>query len=874
MSGYFADVAALARKDLLLELRARDTLPAMLLFVAAALVIFHFALPSGTGELAGLGLLWVAIVFTALLGLSRAFVAEREQGVLDGLVLAPSDRSAIWLGKALAAFAFLALAEVVALPLFALFFSSVDGATVAGSRARGRRDLRRRRLPRRDGDRDARARAAAARALPAARDPGDRRRRRRERRRTRPGATSAFSRCTTLSLRQSAGLLLSTWLRNNALVASAALAAVLLALGDRADRVLRARRRGRPEPEDLLLPRADRADRVRVLRLGRVEGAALHLWKRPRGRGPRELRRDPPRRDLRRDDARHGLDLGASIAGASGGLWSSRQLVLFLVLFLFYCAYFMLRFSVEPGPRRANLSAVYALFGVVLIPICFLAIRLAEDFIHPTVFTSNGPQMSGSMFFTFCVCVGGDARRLVSRALPARARGEADRRAAARAAGAARMTAEEKYVAAAYLVVFVDAARLRRDHRVEAVAARARARGARRAGAGAWLSCSSGRRCSRTARPRSPTSARRARPGSPGRLATWGVRVGWLAQTALLVAQAARADGFPWATWAGSLNLFVWLVVTAYLIWGCRARFRLLGLAVTPLAAVLFVVARLGGGTELGGAQPLLEPLPRPPRRARARGVRRLHARRRRSPRSTSSRSGGSSGTTRRSCGCRRRPLHTLDGLGGRTIAVSLPALTLGMVVGLVRLERGRRRARRADGRHARDLGRLRLVPRAPLRLRLARAGAPHTSRWPRSRSSSSSGSRFPRPTSHEALARRHLAPSRARRGARARRARRAPSRRRSRASSRTAARVRVPVDVQPHGAVRRRRRRRGARARGAARARRRRGRGAVVPARRPRRGAASLSRRRRPRLARARRRARSSGRCAPRTRPARRARC
>ena len=83
--------------------------------------------------------------------------------------------------------------------------------------------------------------------------------------------------------------------------------------------------------------------------------------------------------------------------------WSERQLTLFLVLFLFYCAYFMLRFSVEPGQRRANLSAVYALFGVVLIPVSFLAIRLAEDFIHPTVFTSHGPQMSGSMFFTFCV---------------------------------------------------------------------------------------------------------------------------------------------------------------------------------------------------------------------------------------------------------------------------------------------------------------------------------------------------------------------------------------------------------------------------------------------------------------------------------------
>ena len=54
---------------------------------------------------------------------------------------------------------------------------------------------------------------------------------------------------------------------------------------------------------------------------------------------------------------------------------------------------------------RANLSAVYALFGVVLIPISFLAIRLANDFIHPTVFTSAGPQMSGSMFATFCVCL-------------------------------------------------------------------------------------------------------------------------------------------------------------------------------------------------------------------------------------------------------------------------------------------------------------------------------------------------------------------------------------------------------------------------------------------------------------------------------------
>jgi heme exporter protein B len=132
MRRYVGDAAALARKDLLLELRARDTLPAMLLFVVGVLVVFHFALPAHASQRASLGLLWVAIVFTALLGLGRAFVAEREQGVLDGLVLAPSDRSAIWIGKVLATLAFLAAAELVALPAFALFFTSVDGSTVLG----------------------------------------------------------------------------------------------------------------------------------------------------------------------------------------------------------------------------------------------------------------------------------------------------------------------------------------------------------------------------------------------------------------------------------------------------------------------------------------------------------------------------------------------------------------------------------------------------------------------------------------------------------------------------------------------------------------------------------------------------------------------
>jgi heme exporter protein B len=127
---YFADVRALARKDLLLELRARDTLPAMLLFVVAVFVVFHFSLPARSSDLAAGGLLWVAIIFTALLGLGRAFVPEREQRVLDALVLAPCDRSAIWVAKAVATLAFLVTAELVALPVFALFFHGLDAATL------------------------------------------------------------------------------------------------------------------------------------------------------------------------------------------------------------------------------------------------------------------------------------------------------------------------------------------------------------------------------------------------------------------------------------------------------------------------------------------------------------------------------------------------------------------------------------------------------------------------------------------------------------------------------------------------------------------------------------------------------------------------
>jgi ABC-type uncharacterized transport system permease subunit len=174
------------------------------------------------------------------------------------------------------------------------------------------------------------------------------------------------------------------------------------------------------------------------------------------------------------------------------------------------------------------------------------------------------------------------------------------------------------------------------------------------------------------------------RPGLAGQVATWGVRVGWLAQTGLLVVQAVRSSSFPWSTWSASLGLFVWLVVGAYLIWGCRPRYRMLGIAVMPLATVLLAVAYAGGGTNGGSSRysnlflvlhvglvlsafagfTLAAALSAlylwQERRLKRREARILRV-------SVPS-------------------LVTLDDLAGRTIAIALPALTLGIGAGLVRL--------------------------------------------------------------------------------------------------------------------------------------------------------------------------------------------
>jgi heme exporter protein B len=113
---------AVLRKDLRLELRTLETVPAMVLLTLVTFVIFHFGLNRNTidGQLAA-GVLTATLLFAAMLGINRLFVAEREQGGFDAFLLAPVDRSAMLLAKATALFLFLVILEVVAVPAFALF---------------------------------------------------------------------------------------------------------------------------------------------------------------------------------------------------------------------------------------------------------------------------------------------------------------------------------------------------------------------------------------------------------------------------------------------------------------------------------------------------------------------------------------------------------------------------------------------------------------------------------------------------------------------------------------------------------------------------------------------------------------------------------
>jgi heme exporter protein B len=116
-----ATVAALIRKDVRLELRSFESVPAMLLFSVSTFVLFHFGLDRSalSGDLAA-GVLWVTLLLAAVLGMNRLFVAEHEQGGFDGFLMAPVDRTALFVAKALLLFGFLVAVEIVAVPAFAV----------------------------------------------------------------------------------------------------------------------------------------------------------------------------------------------------------------------------------------------------------------------------------------------------------------------------------------------------------------------------------------------------------------------------------------------------------------------------------------------------------------------------------------------------------------------------------------------------------------------------------------------------------------------------------------------------------------------------------------------------------------------------------
>ena len=127
---------AILRKDLIRELRTREMLVSMFLFVMLALVIFHFAF--GVREGTDLtyftgGMLWVTFVFGALLGLNRSFAQEKDEDCLDGLLLCPVDRVTIFLAKMTGNLIFLLIIQALAVPVFTLFFIKTSYLADLGS---------------------------------------------------------------------------------------------------------------------------------------------------------------------------------------------------------------------------------------------------------------------------------------------------------------------------------------------------------------------------------------------------------------------------------------------------------------------------------------------------------------------------------------------------------------------------------------------------------------------------------------------------------------------------------------------------------------------------------------------------------------------
>ncbi len=118
-------VYAVVRKDLTAEFRSRELLSAMLVFSLLVIIIFNFALELDikTRETVTSGVLWATFAFAGTLGLNRSMSTEKDRGCMDGLLLAPVDRSAIYFGKALSNLAFMLIVEVIVLPMYAVLYN-------------------------------------------------------------------------------------------------------------------------------------------------------------------------------------------------------------------------------------------------------------------------------------------------------------------------------------------------------------------------------------------------------------------------------------------------------------------------------------------------------------------------------------------------------------------------------------------------------------------------------------------------------------------------------------------------------------------------------------------------------------------------------
>ena len=122
---YLRRVWAIVRKDLATEMRSREMVSAMLVFALVVILVFNFAFDMRAARAIEVapGVLWVAFAFSGMLGLGRSFILERDQGCLDGLLLCPSDRSIIYLGKMLGNLLFISIIEVASLPVFIAIFN-------------------------------------------------------------------------------------------------------------------------------------------------------------------------------------------------------------------------------------------------------------------------------------------------------------------------------------------------------------------------------------------------------------------------------------------------------------------------------------------------------------------------------------------------------------------------------------------------------------------------------------------------------------------------------------------------------------------------------------------------------------------------------